>query len=158
MIPQAIASCGPYADLWSHLKSMTHALERAKTVKNTNQLTALDKERLEDVATLLKGELLHRAGEDLEFSSLATASPFDPAYTLGIEVRQFLKNIPEFEHWNAAQKMGTDKKLQKLYSVLEAYLKNVSTNLLTTPPIEEISLLQTILASILAQTESALQE
>jgi hypothetical protein len=157
MIPQAIASCGPYADLWSHLKSMIHALERAKTVKHTNQLTSLDQERLRDVAILLESELFHRSGESLEFSSLATASPFDPAYTFGIDLRQFLKNIPEFECWNASQKLGTEKKLQKLHSALEEYLKNVPTNLLNTAPTEEFSLLQTILASILAHTESALQ-
>ena len=156
MIPQAIASCGPYADLWSHLKSMLHALERAKTVKSTNELTTLDKERLRDVAGLLKGDLEQRAGESLEFSSLATASPFDPAYTLGIDLRQFLKEIPEFERWNAAQKLGTDKKLQKLHSALEAYLKNVSSNLIITPPTEEFSLLQTILESIMIHAESAL--
>lgn len=158
MIPQAIASCGPYADLWSHLKSMIHALERAKTVKNTQELTCLDKERLEDVLALLKTELLHPGSEkDLELSSLAILSPFDPAYTLGMDLRHFLKEIPEFERWNATQKLGTDKKLQKLQSALENYLKNVSGNWVNAPPTEEFSLLQTILASVLTRTESALQ-
>jgi hypothetical protein len=159
MIPQAIASCGPYADLWSHLKSMIHALERARTAKNTQELTALDKERLRDVVNLLKTELFHRSSEGNldEFSSLTTASPFDPAYTLGIDLRQFLKEIPEFERWNSPQKLGADKKLQKLQSALENYLENLSANLLNTPPKEEFLLLQTILASILVHTESALQ-
>jgi hypothetical protein len=158
MIPQAIASCGPYADLWSHLKSMIHALERAKTVKNTQELTLLDKERLGDVVTLLRTELLPQEEEgNLEFSSLATVSPFDPAYTLGMDLRQFLKEIPEFERWNAAQKLGTDKKLQKLQSALEGYLQNVSANWINSPPNEEFSLLQTILSSVLTRTESALQ-
>lgn len=158
MIPQAIASCGPYADLWSQLKSMLHALKRAKDAKNTRDLTPLDRERLTDISELLKTELLHRTGEgNVGFSSLATASPFDPTYTLGLDLRQFLKEIPEFEQWNASQKLGSDRKLQKLQSALDTYIGQLSSNLLNTPPEEEFSILQTILSSILIHTESALQ-
>ena len=50
MIPQAIANVGPYADLWSHLKSMQHALLRANAAQNARDLSMLDKERLTALA------------------------------------------------------------------------------------------------------------
>ena len=42
MILQAIASTGAYADLWSHLKSMTHALERARKAQSLKDIADLE--------------------------------------------------------------------------------------------------------------------
>jgi len=138
---------------------MIHAVRRASNAKNVNDITRLDIERLQDVSALLKGELLHKSAErNLDFSALATASPFDPAYTLGIDLRQFMKEVPEFERWNVAQKLGTEKKLLKLEQVLDNYAANFDANLLPdNPPQEELSVLEAILKALLGHTESALQ-
>ena len=52
MIPNAIASTGPYAGLWSHLKSIDHALRR---VLADTKLTELAQDRLEALLELLEG-------------------------------------------------------------------------------------------------------
>src|SRR5262245_45777853 len=85
MIPQAITSSGPYADLWSHLKSMIHALKRASAAENTRDLSPLDRERLTDVSKLLKSELLQSEEKrNPDLALLAAPSPFDPIDTLGV--------------------------------------------------------------------------
>jgi hypothetical protein len=158
MIPQAITSAGPYADLWSHLKSMIHALNRALSVENAQDMTALDKERLQDLAQLLETEVLHRDKEgDVDLKALANVSPLDAAYTLGLDLRSFLKEIPEFEQWNAAQKLGTDKKLNRLHTTLTTYVSNLTGWMPNRPPTEEFRILLTILSAVLRRTESALQ-
>jgi hypothetical protein len=159
MIPQAITSSGPYADLWSHLKSMIHALNRALEAKNTRDLSDLDRERLVDVSTLLKSELL-QTGEsrDPNLALISAASPFDPVDTLGVDLRQFIRHVPEFEQWNSSQKLGTDKKVQKLQSAVDHYIASLmGTWLPNDPPQEEFRILKSLLAAILVQTEAALQ-
>lgn len=159
MIPQAITSSGPYADLWSHLKSMIHALNRALEASNTRDLTALDRERLEDVSMLLKSELIQSGdSRDPKLALTSAASPFDPVDTLGVDLRQFLRQVPEFEQWNASQKLGTEKKLQKIQSAIDSYISSLmGTWLPNDPPQEEFRILRTLLSAILVQTESALQ-
>ena len=69
MIPQAISNVGPYADLWSYLKSMQHALNRAVAGQN---LMELDKERLSALARFLRGELSQeKADYDFNFAGLS---------------------------------------------------------------------------------------
>ena len=47
MIPNAISNTGPYANFWSHLKSIDHTLERIIALSQTESITELDKDRLE---------------------------------------------------------------------------------------------------------------
>jgi hypothetical protein len=43
MMPHGIKSTGPYAELWSQLKSMSHSLSRAAEAKNISEIAELDK-------------------------------------------------------------------------------------------------------------------
>jgi hypothetical protein len=74
MIPQAIANAGPYADLWSHIKSMQYALGRALKAKNGGDLNSLDKERLTALARFFQGELSLKP--PVEVVSLPSCQPF----------------------------------------------------------------------------------
>src|SRR5579859_5900009 len=159
MIPQAIASAGPYADLWSHLKSMQHALGRALGAQTAKYLSDLDKERLNALARFLKSELSQKTEPDaLTFSGFRDQPSNEPTYSLDIDLQQMLKNLPAFEEWHAAQKLGFEKKWQKLVSALETYLQSLGSSLLPIhPPQEEFGILQKIVSELLVHAESALQ-
>jgi hypothetical protein len=158
MIPQAIASCGPHADLWAQLKAMIHAIRRAKNATTSGDLTPLDRERLEEVISLIKSEV-HPGATDNEaqLNSLITTSDRDASNAFGADLHKLLRENTTFERWNASQKIGTDKKLQKLQSAVQKYLQNPSNNLINSPPKEELTVIEAILESLLSQTESALQ-
>lgn len=158
MIPQAIASCGPYADLWAHLKAMIHAVRRAKTAKDTRELTVLDRERLEDVRNLIKSEMSHASVDaEMQFTSLVSTSDRGNSYTFGTDLHKLLKENVVFEKWSAPQKLGMEKKLQKLQSAVGNYLQNLPGNWVNSPPKEELSVIEAILESLLSHTESSLQ-
>ena len=156
MIPQAISNVGPYADLWSYLKSMQHALNRAVAGQN---LMELDKERLSALARFLRGELSQeKADYDFNFAGLSGQEAREPKYSLDLDLQQLLKKLPEFDNWHAPQKLGFERKWLKLISALETYGPMQSGRLLpVSPPREEFQVLQTILAELLLHTESSLQ-
>lgn len=158
MIPQAVASCGPYADIWSHLKSIIHSLQRASAAENVQELQQLDKERLRALSDFLAHQLAQKSSESVpSFGALGDAPSFDPAYALGLDLRQVVKDIPAFEDWNASQKLGTEKKLQRLKAALDTYLESLGGNWLNKPPVTELGILKSVLSQVLIQTESALR-
>ena len=159
MIPQAIANVGPYADLWSHLKSMQHALLRANAAQNARDLSMLDKERLTALAHFLKSELsLKTIPEVFSFAGFGGQPSGEPTYSLDIDLQQMIKNLKAFDEWHAAQKMGFEKKWQKLVSSLETYAQNLGGSLLPNqPPQEEFQILQKVVSELLLHAESALQ-
>lgn len=159
MIPQAIANMGPYADLWSHLKSMQHALQRALAVESTRDITDLDKERLLALSQFLKSELIQKpTPEVFSFAGFGRATAEGPSYSLDLDLHQIIKALPDFEQWHAAQKLGFEKKWQKLITTLESYIQNVGGNWLPNqPPKEEFQILQKIISELLLHAESTLQ-
>ena len=159
MIPQAIANVGPYADLWSHLKSMQYALGRVLKAKNGGDLNSLDKERLTVLASFFHGELSLKTPTDtVSFAGFGGQSSAEPTYSLDFDLQAMIKGLPEFESWHAAAKLGFDKKWQRLVSALETYTNGISGSLLPNqPPREEFQILQRILSELLLRTESALQ-
>lgn len=154
MIPQAIANTGPYAGLWSDLKSMRHALQRAMAAPAKGELTELDRARLSALADFLKNELDPKPVEECEFLSLASAGP---QYSLDVDLRQLVKGLKAFEEWHRAAKMSCRDKALKLIGALEGYLGKVSGNLFpNNPPAEEFKILDAILSELLSRTETAL--
>lgn len=159
MIPQAIANVGPYADLWSHLKSMQYALERALKAQTSKDLTSLDKERLNALARFLRCELSLKSSLDVfSFAGFGGQSSSEPTYSLDFDFQQMIKGLQSFEDWHSAQKLGFEKKWQKLVSALESYAQNLNGILLPNqPPREEFQILQKIISEVLLHAESALQ-
>jgi hypothetical protein len=159
MIPQAIANVGPYADLWSHLKSMQHALQRAIEASTLRDLSELDREHLDALAHFLRNELSQRADPGaLTFAGLVGQRSAEPGYSLDIDLQQMIKSVPAFEQWHASQKLGFEKKWQRLVSALASHTQNLGDTLMPDQPTqEELTILQGILAELLLHVESALQ-
>jgi len=152
MIPQTLTNIGPYAGLWSDLKSMRHAIDRA--MKPDTKLMELDKARLRTLADFLRNELDPKPLGDNEFLSLSSE---EPRYSLDIDLRQIVKGLPIFEQWHRSSKMGFKEKTQKLFSALENYIKEFSNSLFeNNPPQEEFKIIRAILTELLARTESTL--
>ena len=158
MIPQPMAREGPYADLWSYLKSLQHALKRALHAQTSRDLTALDKERLTALARWLRRELTIKTSADLLTLNVFAAKPSrEPVYALDIDLPQMIKSLPSFEAWLAAQKLGFDKKWQKLVTALETYTQNLGDSLLPHhPPQEEFHVLQDLLSELVLHAEGIL--
>jgi hypothetical protein len=159
MIPQAIANVGPYADLWSHLKSIQHALGRALKAQTGRDLNGLDKERLDALARFFHSELsLKPSTEAFSFAGFGGQRSSEPTYSLDFDLQSMIKNLPEFDAWHAAAKLGFEKKWQKLILALETYIAGSGGSLLPNqPPREEFQILQRIISELLLRTESALQ-
>lgn len=159
MIPQAIANVGPYADLWSHLKSMQHALDRALKAQTVKDLSSLDRERLNALSRFLRSELSQKtAPEKFSFAGFGAQPSSEPTYSLDVDLQQLVKSLPEFEEWHAAQKMGFEKKWQKLVAALESYAESLGDSLLPNQqPREEFQIVQKIVSELLLHAESALQ-
>jgi hypothetical protein len=158
MIPQAIASTGAYADLWSHLKSMTHALERAQKARSLNDITDLDKARLLALAEFLKRELETKDISDvLSSGAFLSCKSADFSYTLDAELRDTLQELPSFKRWMKAQKASFKEKSEKLEAALKGYVTKVNDSLFPeNPPQEEFAILHDLLSNLLLRTESAL--
>jgi hypothetical protein len=154
MIPQAITNTGPYAGLWSDLKSMRHALERATKAKTMSDIAELDRTRLEALAKFLRTELDPKPVGEYEFLSLTSN---EPRYSLDVDLRQLLKALPEFEQWHRAGKLAFKEKTEKLIDALEDYIKKLTGNLFPkNPPGEEFKILHAVLSELLLRTETAL--
>ena len=152
MIPQALTNIGPYAGLWSDLKSMRHAIDRA--MKADTKLTELDHSRLQALADFLRNELDPKPEGENEFLLLTSG---EPRYSLDIDLRQIVKGLPIFEQWHRSSKMSFKDKKLKLFTALEDYLSKFSSYLFpNNPPQEEFKIFHAILTELLARTESTL--
>jgi len=148
MIPQAIAKSGPYAALWSDLKSMRYALDRAMNADKTGGLADLDRCRLRALANFLRSEFDPPQPED-GFRSLALA---EPRYSLDVDLQQMVKEIKEFKEWRHSSRLGAKEKVMKLVAALEDYQQGGTNNLFPKPP-EEFWILHAILSELLLRTE-----
>ena len=159
MIPQGIASTGAYADLWSHLKSMAHALDRVRKATTPKDITNLDKARLVAFTEFLKRELESEpVVEGANAGAFLSYTP-ESTYALEADLRDLLQELPSFKDWLKAQKLGLKEKSGKLIASLESYTSLISANdslLPQDPPQAEFTVLRDLLAKLLLQTESAL--
>lgn len=154
MIPQAIANTGPYAGLWSDLKSMRHALDRAMKANTRSDLCELDQARLRSLLEFFRAQLNPGAASENDAPSLDSA---EAKYSLDIDLRQMLRDLPVFDQWHRSGKLGFKEKSLRLIASLEEYLDKVSNNLFPkNPPEDEFKILHSILSELLLRTEVTL--
>src|SRR5258708_1562976 len=144
MIPQAITNTGPYAGLWSDLKSTRHALERVMKASTMSDLAELDRARLQSLADFLRNQLDPNQTGANEFLSLAKT---EPRYSLDADLRQLVKGIAVFEQWHRSGKLGFNEKAQKLIAALDGYVQKLSDELFPdNPPEEDFKVVHAILS------------
>jgi len=160
MIPNALATTGDYADVWSQLKSMDHALDRVMHSEKIGALTALDKERLLALAAFLKESLSPKPEEELVTVEALRSRNFETeGYIADFDLRQTLREVKEFEAWHLASKMGMERKIQKLTDAIEHYVRESSHKLLAKAvetPEEEFRILRNILTVLLRQVSTVM--
>ena len=157
MIPNAVASTGPYAGLWSHLKSIDHALQRALAAKSSKELAALDRDRLRALCEFLDGGLSSATAVSGLSTSLTDYSGItEPDYNAAIDLRSRLALVSEFENWQKASKKGFDSKLQRLIASITSFLSPSGGLLGREVPRQEFEVLRAIVQSLLSEAETAL--
>jgi hypothetical protein len=160
MIPNAVASTGPYAGLWSHLKSMDHALDRALQTADCRRLTELDKDRLHALVELLQGGLpTSGSPEEADDLLLHCCQTTEPDYSGAIDLRQELRNVEAFEEWSRPSRKSLSDNVGRLIRAIEDFLGETSPHSLIPQkeiPRKEFEVLRAILQSLLAETETAL--
>jgi hypothetical protein len=127
---------------WSYLLSLRHALQRAM---NQNALTALDQERLQDLATLLNeaaspASRLPRACPDVALLNQGTIAS---CLLMDIDIVDLIKQIEEF-------KPRPQKTVSKLVGTITDFLKGPRNNYIAP---NEFALLDKILEKILASAQ-----
>src|SRR5690242_14438250 len=156
MIPNAVASTGPYAGLWSHLKSIDHALERALTLRGA-RLTELDRDRLRALIDLLQGGLSEQEASESARSLLPFSVVAEPSYGATLDLRHRLVNVPRFQDWHKSSKKGVESKIARLIKAVEDYLDRPRTSLFSEEiPVEEFEVLRAVLKDLLVEAEAAL--
>ncbi len=157
MIPNAVASIGPFAELWSHLKSIDHALERSLDSKNAESLTELDKERLHALVELLQMGVAPASPEPVNL--LTCATPLDPDYGSSINLRERISTLPAFESWKKSSRLGFEPKVQKLIDAIQGFVVKPPGSLFPKDaPRQELEVLRAIVQDLLFDAEAALQQ
>ena len=158
MIPNALASTGAYAGLWSYLKSIEHALDRALEAENTDSLTELDRERLMSLASFLESGVTPGglpSLENLDLSKYAQSGETD--YASAIDLRTLIAQVGDFEAWMKSSKMGLEKKVQRLVATLRGFVSPGERSLFHKDfPVEELDTLRAIVQTLLSDAEAAL--
>lgn len=156
-------SAGDYAELWSHLKSMEHALERVQTAASLKEIADLDRARLLALAAFLKKELETRNTDtDLSSAAFLAYKAVGYGYSLDVDLRTMLQDLPRFREWLRSQKPSFAEKSARLINALEGYVAKVSEQVSerlfpdNDPPKTEFRILHDLLSRLLQQTESAL--
>jgi hypothetical protein len=157
MIPNALASTGAYASLWSHLKSIDHALQRATDTTSSGSLSSLDKERLGALVGFLKEGLTPSSGPGSAIASFPSSELHESKFTSAIDLRERISRTPDFDEWMRTSRKGFDFKLQRLIAAVEQFLtKNPKHLFPKDAPVEEFEILRSILQSMIIDAEAAL--
>lgn len=157
MLPNAIASTGPSAGLWSHLKSIDHALERA-LARRGGPIADLDRDRLLALVELLQGGSSGEQGEHQVAKSLLPYSErAEPSYETALDLRHRILGIQKFQDWQKSSKKGTESKVARLVKAIEEYLSTQRKDLFSqATPVEEFEVLRAVLQELLVELEVAL--
>jgi|GEM_PF-1328901 len=158
MIPNALATTGVQAKVWSHLKSIEHSLARALDPK-VQQLTDLDRDRLVALASELKAWCVTIADEAQAGMRLTQeASPNESLHFAIVDARSTLKNIAIFDHWRRPSRLSFERKLSLLVAALQYFVERWPNSFFTKKevPDEEFRILHAILGSLLKDAESAI--
>lgn len=158
MILNALSSVGAYADLWSHLKSMDYALERALDSDSPAPLEELDKERLQALANFLSESIIQKYDDGLSsiyetLVSTESRQTFAPDFDL----RERFQEVQPLKSWHHASKIGFEKKIQKLIESIDYFLNKSPKGIFKNDvPREEFEILRALLTVLLSETQSAL--
>ena len=159
MIPNAVASTGPYAGLWSHLKSIDHALERTLAIADPRKLTELDRDRLQTLVEFLQGSLLPNPISPSDTGDLLLhCQTTGPDYSGAIDLRQEIYDVPAFDEWSKSSKKSFEINVQRLIKAVEDVLNEGTPDQLFQQkeiPKKELGVLRAVLQSLLAKTEMA---
>ncbi|MBU0769261.1 MAG: hypothetical protein KJ687_09225 [Proteobacteria bacterium] len=159
MIPNAMTCTGPYAGLWSHLKSIDHTIERITHIDSAHKLSELDKDRLIALERFLKSGLKADVSYSKIFESLLSDTiSSEPEYTSAIDLRARINTVPEFSNWQKSSKKSYEHKLKRLIDVIDAYLNEPPSFLFSQgEEKEEFVILHSIIHSLLSDAEIAMQ-
>ncbi|HUN53576.1 MAG TPA: hypothetical protein VMU29_00305 [Smithella sp.] len=160
MIPNAMTSTGPYAGLWSHLKSIDHTIERIVLVDSSQKLSELDKDRLMALQKFLKGGIEIDLTSKNPFEALLSYKiSAEPEYSSAIDLRSRINDIPEFNNFLKKAKKGYDEKIKRLIDFIDNYLKDAKEPELfqKKDEKEEFVVLRSIIHSLLSDAEFAMR-
>lgn len=152
MIPNALASTGPYADWWGHLKSIDHALDR---IIEGEMPSELDTDRLHALLFLLE-DVLYFCEKSDPIETFTCNSLKSPDYSPAVNVKSFIEKNEQFKIWEKSRKKSFPDDLRRLNEVLRGYLENNDSSLLRKSPITEFTVLRAIVDDMLAEAEVAL--
>jgi hypothetical protein len=158
MIPNAVASTGPYAGLWSHLKSIDHALGRTLASADPRKLTELDRDRLQALVDFLQSSLLTDSDPlNAPGGQFLPCQTLEPDYSRAIDLREELDRIPAFKEWSRPSRKPIENSIQRLIRAVEEVLVGGTPEQLF-PEIrkKELGVLRAVVQSLLAETEIAM--
>lgn len=159
MIPNAMAKSGPYADLWGHLKSIDHALERTLSGANREKVSELDIDRLRALVELLKGAQVGDSVDQPFAPDQLLFSEFNQSdYGSAIDLKYKFSTVSEFNDFQRSSKKGFNAKLEKLLDDTEEYLTSTSGLVPGEAPTKVFEVLRAIVRSLLSEVEVALQQ
>ncbi|MDZ4404190.1 hypothetical protein [Prosthecobacter sp.] len=156
MIPQAIATTGDYADLWTNLKSMEHALARVETAAGAKDLYPLDRSRIDDLSDFLSRQLQPPTTSDEHpADAFFPSRPSHTGYTLNVDLVKSLEEMETFKSWPRKSLTRKDK-IERLIAAPREYLAKIELMPTAPPPKTEFAILRDLLRKLLTETESAL--
>ncbi len=158
MIPSAITSTGPYADVWSYLKSIDHAIERVLD-SSVTRATPLDKDRLSALIDLLNNSVapeVELASESISFMN-NIGSPY-PDYSSAINLRSKVESNKDFIIWKKKNRKKAEDLLAKLKHAVERYILESDDSLFQLGKhTDELKILQSIMGDLIADAEVAMK-
>ncbi|MDD4870097.1 MAG: hypothetical protein PHR77_06015 [Kiritimatiellae bacterium] len=160
MIPNSLTKTGAYAGLWSYLKSVDCALARSLDEKTSPKLTEFDKERINSFADFLEDGISINKQESFTPSHLLQyMEKHEPNYSSSLNLRSLISEVEEFDSFQKMQRVGFDKKLQKLIESIRSSLNPSEKDLFIYSTYhEEFTLLRLIVQNLLRHAEVSLTE
>lgn len=157
MIVDALSSVGSYADIWSHLKSMDHALERA-LAEPLPDLGSLDKERLQALSVFLRDSLEQGPADPaVAIDSLLATASSGPSYSPDFDLQERIRSIPAFAKWQSSSRRGFQSKLERLLEAVDRFTGPEDAMLFGADlPREEFEVLRAILEVMLSEIQSGM--
>lgn len=157
MMQDAVASTGPYAGLWGHLKSIDHALGRVLVPGDPRRLTALDKDRLQALIGILEGSLT-KYPDLADDDAFLRCQPFEPDYSVAMDFYEKISDHQDFKAWRKSARESSGDKIKRLVKALNDILSEDNRGLFGRKDSrkQEIEVLRAVLKPLLAETEAAL--
>jgi len=160
LMGSALATRGSHADMWCHLKSMDHALERVLGPDGTTRAAQLDLERLQALSEFLRRNLA--GAQDCSpgtIIDLLTEDDRASSYGLATDIRERLSRVPELGGYRAKSKLGFERKVKCLAEAVDRFVQVEPGHLLSgaVVPTEEFRVLRALLDVLIHHAQAALR-